>query len=425
MTAPAFPARSAVTVFCGGRGSATLARELVTRADVRLSLVVNGYDNGASTGALRAFVPGMLGASDFRKNVRHHLDPADPHQAALLRVLDHRLPDGAGPRDLSAALAALREGRVPGDRPGLAANVPRSARTTLVRDLEVFERYRAARGGGLDLADCSLANLVLAGTYLRTGCDFNRALASFCAVFGSPARILNATDGTNAFLVALKEDGELLADEADIVRPQSGSPIRHLFLLPRPLDGVDRAALAALPPDERVARLRARSTTVPTNPAAARAVLDADLLVFGPGTPHSSLLPTYLTRGLGEHVRAGRARAKVFLVNIREDHDARHLDARDLLDRTLAALGDPDNSGGSITHVLHHHRRRPAVDAPAVPAPIGATGRYRGTRWIAADLEHEVHTGVHSGRRTAAVLAAVLRGTALDRTALVERAERA
>jgi 2-phospho-L-lactate transferase/gluconeogenesis factor (CofD/UPF0052 family) len=381
---------TAVTVFCGGRGAASLTRALLARPGVDLSLVVNGYDNGLSTGALRRFLPGMLGVSDFRKNLVHHLDPADPHQAALRELLDRRLP-AAGPGD---ALGELIGSLPPELRPDV--------RAALAADLARFDAHRAARGG-FEPADCAVGNLVVAGAYLRLGRDFNAAVADVAATVGCPVRLLNVSDGRDAHLVAVKADGELLADEADIVAPQSAARIVAVALLPRPLD---RTLLAGRSLPEQLAWLRGHSVPVPVDPAAAAAVADADLLVYGPGTHHSSLLPTYLTRGLGDRVRAGRARVRALVLNVRRDHDALALDGPDLLDSTLAGLGDPGNAGRTVTHVVYPRRR--SADAPAVPAAIEESGTYRGARWVAADVEAGVHSGVHDGPRTAAVLADLL-----------------
>ena len=63
-----------VTLFCGGRGSANLIKELVRYSNVNLNLIINGYDNGLSTGAIRKIIPGILGPSDFRKNLSHLLE---------------------------------------------------------------------------------------------------------------------------------------------------------------------------------------------------------------------------------------------------------------------------------------------------------------------------------------------------------------
>ena len=59
-----------ISLFCGGRGSANLIKELVKNSNVKLNLIINGYDNGLSTGVLRKFIPGMLGPSDFRKKLK-------------------------------------------------------------------------------------------------------------------------------------------------------------------------------------------------------------------------------------------------------------------------------------------------------------------------------------------------------------------
>jgi len=81
-----------VSMFCGGRGSTTITRELLRWPNIQLNLLVNAYDDGLSTGELRDFIPGMLGPSDFRKNLSHLLDLYSNQQHALQLVLEYRLP---------------------------------------------------------------------------------------------------------------------------------------------------------------------------------------------------------------------------------------------------------------------------------------------------------------------------------------------
>ncbi|MFI6177880.1 2-phospho-L-lactate transferase CofD family protein [Nonomuraea sp. NPDC051191] len=380
-----------VALFGGGRGAAGIARALLRTSGTSLSLLVNGYDNGLSTGALRRWLPGMLGPSDFRKNLLLHLDPGDPRHT----LLERRLPPGT----TLAALDALTDDIAAAGLAGAA------------RDLRVVAERLAARPGGLDLADCALGNLVFAGAYLRLGEDFNAAVMACARTFGSPVRLLNVTGGENAFLVALKQDGRVLADEADIVAPQDAGAITGLFLLREPLTAADRAALAGRPA-ERVRELLARrSADVTPNPEALRALAEADLVVFGPGTPHSSLLPSYLTPGLAEAVSGSRAAARVFVVNVGGDHDVQGLTATDLVDRTLAYLGDPGNERATITHVLSGR----GTAGPAVPACVLDRGSWAGARWISADLEDPARPGAHRGPRTAEALLAVLGEASLAR----------
>nr|BFE80159.1 hypothetical protein GCM10020093_027600 [Planobispora longispora] len=241
--------RASVVLFSGGRGGASIARGLLGVPDLDLSVLINGYDNGQSTGALRRYLPGMLGPSDFRKNLLLHLHGGDPRQEALKGVLDHRLPARATRKDLDRLADGLARGTAYGMLP------PRT-RAAVARDLSVLTEALDDRPG-LELGDCALGNLVFAGAYLRLGRDFNAAIRSCAEAFESPARLVNVTGGENAFLVALKQDGRLLADEADIVAPQDAVAISDLFLLDRPVTPRRRAVLEALP-DEHRRRVLAR-----------------------------------------------------------------------------------------------------------------------------------------------------------------------
>ena len=80
-----------VALLCGGRGRAAIIRALLDSGRCHLSLLVNGFDDGRSTGAVRRLVPGMLGPSDFRKNLVTTLDPGKRDQRALGRLLELRL----------------------------------------------------------------------------------------------------------------------------------------------------------------------------------------------------------------------------------------------------------------------------------------------------------------------------------------------
>src|SRR5215510_7886991 len=88
-----------VSLFCGGRGSAALIRELIRRPEVKLNLLINAYDDGLSTGEIRGFIPGMLGPSDFRKNLSYLLDLYSDEQYALKKLIELRLPMDFGPAD--------------------------------------------------------------------------------------------------------------------------------------------------------------------------------------------------------------------------------------------------------------------------------------------------------------------------------------
>jgi 2-phospho-L-lactate transferase/gluconeogenesis factor (CofD/UPF0052 family) len=59
-----------IVLFSGGRGTANIAAALLKHSQISLTILVNAYDDGLSTGMLRRLIPGMLGPSDVRKDSR-------------------------------------------------------------------------------------------------------------------------------------------------------------------------------------------------------------------------------------------------------------------------------------------------------------------------------------------------------------------
>src|SRR5471032_2322295 len=234
-----------IVLFCGGRGSATIIRALLRQSDVELTLIVNAYDDVCSTGALRSFIPGMLGPSDFRKNLSILFGNYSHAQYALKGLMEYRLPGGAADVEKLARFTATSEQSLL-DEPvkGWFAQLPPPLSIRLRALLGRF--FAHAAGANFDYCDCSLGNLVFAGAYLSRGNDFNAAAAEVADLVGTRARLLNVDEQQNRVLAGLKQDGTLLSCEAQIVGLQSAVPITDLYLLEQSLTPEDLAALAAM-----------------------------------------------------------------------------------------------------------------------------------------------------------------------------------
>ncbi|MDB5740443.1 MAG: hypothetical protein JWP16_1483, partial [Alphaproteobacteria bacterium] len=213
-----------VVLFCGGRGSATIIRALLRQTGIDLTLLVNAYDDGLSTGALRSFIPGMLGPSDFRKNLSYLLGNYSDAQYALKNLMEYRLPGGAAAVENLARFARDNDATLL-EEP-LKSWFAQLAPLLSLRVRGLLGRFfDHAAGGAFDYRDCSLGNLVFAGAYLARGNDFNAAAAEVGDLVASRAQLLNVSSEQNRVLVGLKQDGSLLASEAEIVGPQSPAPI--------------------------------------------------------------------------------------------------------------------------------------------------------------------------------------------------------
>jgi 2-phospho-L-lactate transferase/gluconeogenesis factor (CofD/UPF0052 family) len=332
-----------VVVFAGGRGSASIISALKKYRQMNLHVLVNAYDDGLSTGEMRRFVDGMLGPSDVRKNISTLIDADTPSMTALRDLLEYRLPAGTS---FEHGLQILDQ---------FASMTPVSACSTIhqhsclielsiVRELARFAgnmaahiRQSAERQLQFNFADCCFGNVIFAGCYLENR-NFNLAIKTLTRLFRLRGSIVNVTDGANLCLVGLKEDGTFMPNEAAIVSKQSPSRIERVFLLKRYLDDAGLATLETLPFADKVAFLREREVIPCASPESSEALRAADIIIYGPGTQHSSLLPSYLTRGIGEIIASNTEAEKIFIGNIKKDHEIQDENAATLTSKFLAYM---------------------------------------------------------------------------------------
>ena len=154
---------------------------------------------------------------------------------------------------------------------------------TLVRDL--FQ-YRFDRGEGLE--GHSFGNLFIAAMTDITG-NFEAALEEFSRVLAVHGRVLPATNA-NIHLSAKLFDGTVVDGESNI--GTNGGVIKELMIRPS-----DAAAV----------------------PAAIQAILDAEMIVIGPGSLYTSLLPNLLVKGIAEAVLNSDAQ-KLYICNVATEH---------------------------------------------------------------------------------------------------------
>jgi len=339
-----------VALFCGGRGSATLIRELLHWPNIHLTLIVNAYDDGLSTGALREFVTHMLGPSDFRKNLSYLLDPFSKGQYALKNLLEFRLPTTIHSEDIDHLADFVKtEKWTERIEPlhSLFSQLGQNLLTSIRQYMHAFFTYAKTTNLQFDYRDCSIGNIIFAGAYLEKNNNFNAAAQAMSQLVSSRALLLNVSEGENRILVALKENGEFLSNEAQIVSPQSSAAIRDFYLLPQSISSeeLDGKNIA-----EKEAWLKNREALPTISPEVNQALMDANIILFGPGTQHSSLLPSY--RIAHAALRNASAPIKAFIMNLEPDHDIQAFSTKDVLDRALSCMGDENNLSHVVTHIL-------------------------------------------------------------------------
>lgn len=163
----------------------------------------------------------------------------------------------------------------------------RNCITALAEDESVLTAVFAHRFERGELAGHSLGNLVLAALTEIQG-SFEGAIAAAHTVLNIHGQVLPAT-AEGAVLVAEMQDGSVVAGETAVSRDRRG--VRRLRLQP-----ADPAA----------------------TPAAVAAIGTADLIVLGPGSLFTSVLPPLLVPGIRDAVLAAPAR-RVYVANLLQE----------------------------------------------------------------------------------------------------------
>jgi 2-phospho-L-lactate transferase/gluconeogenesis factor (CofD/UPF0052 family) len=393
-----------ISLFCGGRGSASLIREILRSPDVELNLLVNAYDNGMSTGMMRRFIPGYLGPSDFRKNLSYLLELHSPQQYILSRLLDYRISTSFDDDVVNSLLSLLRGspdiGIIPRELTDLLLNLNGELKDRLYYYLLTFiEYYIQNKDKPFDFYDCSVGNLLFAGAYIKLNYDFEMATQELMNVFQSNvnAKLFNISDGTNMFLVALKEDGEFLENEEKIVGKQSRSKYAGIYLIPNEITSKELKNINEMDLPTKKEYLRELHCDVPLSVSVKKAIENSDIILYGPGTQHSSLFPSYMTKGLREVISSSKSKIKAFIININKDNDISAYTAEDLIDAALYYFNDNENNN-LITHAIYNMKSISSEKGVTLRSSLPNNDyEYKGIKFIYGDYEHPYYSGIHSG----------------------------
>jgi len=211
--------------------------------------------------------------------------------------------------------------------------------------LEALTVHEAVSGEVLDFSDCALVNCVYVGAFIQHGNDLYRAVDRIEGILGLTSHVYPIS-GQNRYLVSIRRDGTVLASEVET----DSCPLRELsdlFALAARMTDVELASLGHLPPDLRGAYLTSLSDFPEPGSLCRRSISQADVIVLCPGTLSTSLLPTYLARGLGSLVRSNTKAVKVLVTNISRTGGGDVECARDILVATVQALRRSDDYPGN------------------------------------------------------------------------------
>lgn len=193
------------------------------------------------------------------------------------------------PVDITAVVTVADDGGSSGRlRSALDIPPPGDIRNVLaaMSDVEplIEEMFQHRFATANELSGHSLGNLILAAMTSITG-DFFHAIQEMSKVLNVRGKVLPAAN-QSVVLHAEMEDGTVVSGESKI--PYSGKRIKRVFLTPQEITSL---------------------------PETINAIKQADLILIGPGSLYTSILPNLLVPKLGQAVCDSKAK-KVYICNL-------------------------------------------------------------------------------------------------------------
>jgi 2-phospho-L-lactate transferase/gluconeogenesis factor (CofD/UPF0052 family) len=295
-----------IVILTGGTGSIALQRGLFNELEAHLDgidtkIIVNAYDNGLSTGAVRKVMGGeILGPSDVRKNQLTRLQlkfPDSPWLKFLGSRFTMRTPEV---RQFCSDQINQFVDNLDGK------SVARDSRRIL--DNSIGSYFESPLALEIEYNDFSLANIIYAGLGRINGNSLRTAASIMANSMGIEDNVL-LNDDKSLFLGAITQSGQRIADEGSIVSwDNEADPFIDIFFTD---------------PLGREARPKLCLETW-------RALAEADLIILSSGTQWSSLIPTYASDGFQAAIADSNAEI-VMVMNRTPDRDSPSQTASDII----------------------------------------------------------------------------------------------
>ncbi len=392
-----------VVMFTGGRGSTALASQLSNAAEINLTLAINGYDDGLSTGEVRRFLGDSLGPSDFRKNASRIASLRNSCNLALIEFLDLRFPDDVSLDTVTAIEHVLCHSQWDANDifikkvSDLLSKLDEDTLTELETYYGAFLDDYSNSIYGFNFDDCSVGNLIFAGCFLSSKRSFNQTVERYSKILGIPSGVIvNVTNGENAYLVAIDRDGKFLESEANIVDDQNLGRIKDFYLINSSGQAQQYRKRSGR---DLIQELDSGSAKITLNPALSLAVEHADLILYAPGTQYSSLFPSYITPGLGKCISQNLHALKLLITNLYEDAETRDASATEIIDRALYYLREKGHKEIPAPFLVTHYLVNVPDSVKSDHIPVGHIDSIEDPRLVRIGNFEEGISGRHHAEK--------------------------
>ena len=349
-----------VVLFSGGRGNRSLLESIASDNQgkfPKLKVIVNGLDDGASTGAIREiFDNTMHGISDFLK-VGIAMSP----DSKLKAVLERRIPVLYEIEDQLKFSKNLHDYFFLSNDFYIFDEIKLedSLKKELKKHILNFVKHTYHQNKVLvNLSDFKIGNIIFASMYINANKSFNEALLSFlkfCRVDNEIFEVLQSSE-SNSYLVGVLKSGQLLPNEAAVVLSRTSDIIEDTFQISKPLSIENIRDICSKELEEKIIYLKDNQHIPSTTIEVLSAIKKSNSIIYGAGTPYSSLLPSLELKGVSDAIKSSSSK-KILVVNLSKE-TSNTLFVTDILDSLMKYLKKSHGSESEfnpkdyITHIV-------------------------------------------------------------------------
>jgi len=390
-----------ISIFSGGRGNKNLFKAYAKEQNNHeLNVIVNGLDDGASTGDIRRLMDYKVhGISDFLKTITAFSN--DP----FIDIMELRFPKNSNLSEklkmISNIYQFLEKNVVPQFLLDSKLKPIESQLFLIKENLLTFIDYAyKSREEIVDLSDYKIGNIIFASLLIKNSLDFDFSIKKFSELCNITANVkfLEATK-LPLYLVGLLKNGTLLPNEASVVLTRTNDLIYKTYQINNPLSLNQIRKISSLEKDDKIEYLSALETNINANIEVLNSLENSDLIIYGSGTPYSSILPSLEYIGVADKIASNNC-PKILIANLQKETD-NYLGTSSLVDDIIkflnkSSLAD-NNSKDFITHILVSNNNE--VENQIVSDIEVIRTKFPWIKIIEGDFNHPNIKGTHDGSK--------------------------
>ncbi len=331
-----------VLIFSGGRGSKNLISSLQKIKKISsINTLVNTYDDGKSSGIVRKIFD-MPGPSDVRKVQELYLDKSTSNYKIYKKIFEKRIN-----YDFNNFIFQLKKYLEKNNQDLFGIQIKDKILNKKIKKylntflLKINKKKFYSK-------DFSLINLIYVGAYFFYKKNLNKSIENLSKLFEIKQKIYSCGN-QNLFLCGINFKNKVFNSEAEIVEQRSNVNMREIYLTKKKLN------LDNLNNETKIKFIKSKATNDTISPEAKKLIRDTDIIIYSPGTPFSSLYPSFFCKGIGNEISKNKSANKILITNIGSDYETPHFKAKDYIKNTLKYLKMNSKSikdNDLITHVI-------------------------------------------------------------------------